>query len=63
VEGDPGEAGAGTVLSGATEASNADVAEGLVELSRASIFYRTNLAVLDTTDQLFNELTHLGRNR
>ncbi|MFH1918929.1 MAG: hypothetical protein ABIP48_03440 [Planctomycetota bacterium] len=38
-------------------------AEGLVELSRASICYRTNLAVLDTTDQLFNELTYLGRNR
>ena len=63
IESDPGQHGAGSVLSGATEASNADVAASLVDLSRASTLSRASVAVLHTTDRLLDELTHVRRKR
>jgi flagellar hook protein FlgE len=53
---DPGEAGAGDIISGATEFSNVDLGEELIELTLAGNMFRANLAVLQTADALLGEM-------
>ena len=52
----PGEGGAGEIISGATELSNADVGRELIELALAGNHFRANLAVFQTADALLGEL-------
>ena len=56
IELDPGEAGAGEIVGGASELSNVDVGRELIELTLAGNMFRANLAVLRTADQLLGEL-------
>jgi flagellar hook protein FlgE len=57
----PGTFGAGTIRSGATELSNTDIGQSLVDLIVASTNYRGNARVIDSVQQLTNELLSLGR--
>ena len=63
VESGPGEAGAGEIVGGAVELSNADVGESLVDLMLTSTQFRASLQVLRTADHLLDELLTLGRAR
>ncbi len=53
---DPGSSGLGSLSPAAREASNSDVAENLIDLARAELMFRANLNVLDTVDDLWDEL-------
>jgi flagellar hook protein FlgE len=57
----PGNMGAATLAAGATELSNTDIGENLVALMLASTQFRASRVVLDTSDQLLEELTNLRR--
>lgn len=57
----PGEAGAGTISSGARELSNTDIGRSLIELTQAGTMFRANLAVVDTAGSLLEELAFLRR--
>jgi flagellar hook protein FlgE len=59
----PGEGGAGKIVAGAIELSNADVGESLVDLMLTSTRFRANLQVLGTAGDLLDELVLLGRAR
>lgn len=56
LEGDPGSDGAATIVSGATEFSNAETGRELVEMTLAGNLFRTNLAVIHTADQMLGAL-------
>ena len=53
---DPGEAGAGEVLDGATELSNVDLGRQLIELTLAGNMFRANAAVVRAADEMLGEL-------
>ncbi|MCA8986304.1 MAG: flagellar hook-basal body complex protein [Planctomycetaceae bacterium] len=57
----PGNFGSGTVRSGAIELSNTDIGRNLVDLIVASTNYRGNARVIDSVQQLVDELLILGR--
>lgn len=57
----PGTFGAGTIRSGAIELSNTDIGRNLVDLIVASTNYRGNARVIDSVQQLVDELLLLGR--
>ncbi len=57
----PGTFGVGTIRAGAIELSNTDIGRNLVELIVASTNYRGNARVIDSTNQLVDELLLLGR--
>ncbi|MHC4405786.1 MAG: flagellar hook-basal body protein [Planctomycetota bacterium] len=61
VESNPGEAGAGRLISGAIETSNTDVGRSLVGLLEASVMFRANIQVLDTADQMLDDLMSVRR--
>jgi flagellar basal-body rod protein FlgG len=56
-----GQSGTGQVLSGAEELSNTNVGRNVLDLALAATQFRANLLVLDTGEQLLEELTGLGR--
>jgi len=53
---DPSEAGAGEIISGATELSNVDLGEQLIELTLAGNQFHANLAVFQTANTLLGEM-------
>jgi len=55
-ESDPGEAGAGEVLDGATELSNVDLGRQLIDLTLAGNMFKANAAVFRTADEMLGEL-------
>ncbi len=59
--GNPNAGWLGRLQSFGHEASNSDVAQNLVSMSRAKQLYRANLKVLDVADSLFDELLSLPR--
>jgi flagellar hook protein FlgE len=61
IEGNPGQLGLGTMLSGALELSNTDTGENLIDLMLASTQYRANSRVISTSQQLLDELLNLRR--
>jgi flagellar hook protein FlgE len=61
VEGNPGELGLGSIISGAVELSNADIGTDLVDLMLASTQYRANSRVISTSQQLLDELMNMRR--
>jgi flagellar hook protein FlgE len=56
VEANPGEAGTGEIINGATELSNVDLGRQLIDLTLAGNMFRANLAVFQTADTLLGEL-------
>ncbi len=61
IEGDPGEQGIGSVRAGAVELSNTDVGQSLIDLILASTQYRSNTRVINSAQQLLDELLNLRR--
>jgi flagellar hook protein FlgE len=61
VEGNPGENGIATIVSGAVELSNTDVGRNLIDLVLATTQYRGNTRVISAAQQLLDELLNLRR--
>lgn len=61
VEGNPGESGIATLVSGAVELSNTDIGGNLIELVLATTQYRGNTRVITAAQQLLEELLNLRR--
>jgi flagellar hook protein FlgE len=61
VEGNPGDLGLGTIVSGALELSNTDTGENLIDLLLASTQYRANSRVISTAQQLLDDLLNMRR--
>ena len=61
VEGDPGQQGTGSIVSGAVELSNTDIGSNLIDLILASTMYRGNTRVITTAQQMIDELLSLRR--
>ena len=61
LEGNPGEAGLGTLVAGAVELSNTDIGANLVDLILATTQYRGNTRVITAAQQLLDELLNLRR--
>jgi len=61
VTGVPGEQGIGTIIAGATELSNTDIGQNLIELITASTQYRGGTRVITAIQQLLDELMNLRR--
>lgn len=56
VESNPGEAGAGQIVSGASEMSNVNLGRQLIDLTLAGNLFRANAAVFQTADALHSEM-------
>jgi flagellar hook protein FlgE len=61
IEGDPGQQGIGTIVSGAVELSNTDIGKNLIELVLATTQYRGNARVITAAQQMLDELLNLRR--
>ncbi|QDU94813.1 flagellar hook-basal body complex protein [Lignipirellula cremea] len=61
IQGEPGENGVGSLVSGAVELSNTDVGRNLIDLVLASTQYRGNSRVITTVQQMMDELLNLSR--
>jgi flagellar hook protein FlgE len=61
VEGDPGQQGTGGIISGAVELSNTDIGSNLIDLILASTMYRGNTRVINTAQEMIDELLSLRR--
>ena len=61
IEGNPGEQGIGSIVSGAVELSNADVGGNLIDLILASTMYRANTKVITTVQTMLDTLLQLQR--
>lgn len=59
---DPGSDGAASILAAATELSNVDIGEQLIQVALARTQFRNNLATLDTADRMLREL-HFNSDR
>jgi flagellar hook protein FlgE len=61
IQGNPGENGLGNITAGATELSNTDIGQNLIELILASTQYRGGTRVITAAQQLLDELMSLRR--
>lgn len=61
IEGNPGEQGIGSIVSGAVELSNADVGSNLIDLILSSTMYRSNTRTITTIQQMLDTLLQLQR--
>ena len=61
IEGNPGDQGIGTIVAGATELSNTDIGQNLIDLITASTQYRGGTRVITAVQQLLDELLNLRR--
>lgn len=61
IQGDPGSQGIGNITAGATELSNTDIGQNLIELILASTQYRGGARVITAVQQLLDELLALRR--
>jgi flagellar hook protein FlgE len=59
IESNPGEDGSASLVAGATELSNADIGQNLIDLFMATNYFRANAAVFRTADSLLDELVYL----
>ncbi len=57
----PGSGGSGRLARYSVEASNTDVAQNLISMSRAELLFRANLKVLSTADSLWQDLLRAVR--
>lgn len=58
---DPGQAGAGTILSGALEMSNVDLSEEFTEMITTQRAFQANTKIITTSDEILQELVNLKR--
>ena len=61
IEGNPGDQGIGGIVAGATELSNTDIGQNLIDLITASTQYRGGTRVITAVQQLLDELLNLRR--
>ncbi len=61
IEGNPGDSGIGSLTAGATELSNTDIGQNLIDLILASTQYRGGTRVITATQQLLDELLAIRR--
>ncbi len=61
VEGNPGNDGMGSIISGAVELSNTDIGKNLIDLVLATTQYRGNARVITAAQELLDELLNLRR--
>ena len=61
VQGNPGDQGIGSLISGALELSNTDIGGNLIDLILASTMYRGNTRVITTVQEMIDELLALRR--
>jgi len=59
IQGGPGEDGIGAIVAGAVELSNTDIGRDLLDLVLATTQYRANTRVVNTSQQLLDELLSL----
>ena len=59
----PGAGGSATITAGATELSNTDVGQSLVDTLSAKAQYQASAVVLEVSESLFDSLLNLGRAR
>lgn len=57
----PGSSSAGTIIGGALEGSNVDIAQELTDLIKVQRAYSTNAKVVTTVDEMMEETTRLKR--
>jgi len=57
----PGEGGTATIVSGALEMSNVDLAEEFTEMITAQRAFQANTRIITTSDQILEELVNLKR--
>jgi flagellar hook protein FlgE len=62
IESNPGENGSASLVAGATELSNADIGQNIIDLYMAEAHFRANAAVFKASDSLLDELAHLRGN-
>jgi flagellar hook protein FlgE len=62
IESNPGEDGSASLVAGATELSNADIGQNLIDLFMATNYFRANGAVFRTANSLLDELIFLRSN-
>jgi len=61
VQGNPGNEGIGQIIAGAVELSNTDIGRNLIDLVLATTQYRGNTRVINSAQQLLDELLNLRR--
>mgnify|MGYP002476547851 CR=1 FL=1 len=61
VEGNPGDLGIGSIVSGALELSNTDTGANLIDLLLASTMYRANSRVISSAQTLLDDLLNVRR--
>jgi flagellar hook protein FlgE len=59
IESNPGEGGSGSLVAGATELSNADIGQNLIDVFMATNYFRANAAAVRTANSLLDELAYL----
>ncbi len=57
----PGEAGSGTVMQGALEASNVNVANSMVDMIKAQRGFESNTRVMSVADKMLEATVNIGR--
>lgn len=63
VYGEAGSGGIGSVLGGATELSNTDIGQNLLDMSLAEMDFRASVAVMTTADSMLDSLLEVMRQR
>ncbi|MCQ6274100.1 flagellar basal body rod protein FlgG [Bacillus sp. V3B] len=58
---EPGQSGAGTILSGALEMSNVDLSEEFTEMITTQRAFQANTKIITTSDEILQELVNLKR--
>ena len=53
--------GAGSIQSGATEASNVDIAQEMTDLIQVQRAYSSNAKIISTSDEMLQEINNLKR--
>lgn len=61
IETSPGSLGAPTMMAGATELSNTDIGQSMIDLMMASLQFRASALVIGTADQILEDLVNLRR--
>jgi flagellar hook protein FlgE len=61
INGNPGTQGIGTIIAGAVELSNTDIGQSLIDLILASTQYRSNTRIVNSAQELLDELLNLRR--
>jgi flagellar hook protein FlgE len=61
IQGNPGDQGIGSIVSGSLELSNTDIGSSLIDLILGQTMYSSNTRVITTAQQMFDDLLNLIR--